>query len=346
MIYLSEYNVDAYKGVSGLEMKNLGDVNILTGDNDSGKTSVLESVMLLKNNDDILNVLKTADIRNSNYTVENRLAKFNSFFFMFNAAAEPEKKISVNGMMKDKPVSFELTGRFKKVQVPYRQNMDEMREFRGDMASRYGNEKKNTPVRLNELLNINTTVKKPENIGIRYVSALQHTSGRVFDKILNEPYYKEVVVKALGLFDKDILDIVYLKDENNSRLTEYVHHRTLGCIPVSCMGDGVKRVLAVANGIVSSKQGILLIDDIDTSLSSECFDDIFCFVVRLCMKFRIQLFVSVRNKAAVKSFLNSQNYDDKDTYDPIRIITLSRNDNKTCADIVTGNEAYRSVKIN
>ena len=72
MIYLSEYNVDAYKGVSGLEMKNLGDVNILTGDNDSGKTSVLESVMLLKNNDDILNVLKTADIRNSNYTVENR----------------------------------------------------------------------------------------------------------------------------------------------------------------------------------------------------------------------------------------------------------------------------------
>ena len=339
MIYLSEYNVESYRGVAGLELNDTGDINILTGGNNSGKTSVLESVTLLGSTDDISNVLRTSDIRNSDYMLENRMAKFHSFFFMFNAAVS-DKRAAVSGVLKNKPVGFELSGKFRKVKVPYRTNSDEITEFRGDMKSRYGNETKNTPVRLNELLNINTTAKKPVNIGIRYISSSQHDSGRVFDKTVNEPYYKEAVIKALGLFDKNILDIVYIKDENNSRHTEYVHHKALGCIPVSCMGDGVKKVLSIANGIVSAKDGILLIDDIDTSLSPEYYDDIFCFFSRLCIKFRIQLFVSVRSKDAVRSFLKAQSYgkvpaDD----DPIRVIRLEKKDGRTCAEIIKGAQA-------
>ena len=340
MIYLSEYNVEAYRGVSGLELHELGDVNIITGGNNSGKSSVLESLMLLKNTDDISNVLAVSDIRNSNYMLENRITKFNSFIYLFNAA-EPEKRIAVNGILKNKPVSFELKGGFRRVNVPYRTNMDEMTEFRGNITSRYGDEKNNSPVRLNELINIRNTIKKPENISIRYISPSQHISGRVFDKTVNEPYYKEAVIKALGLFDKNIVDIIYRKDENNSHLTEYVHNRISGLMPVSCMGDGVKKLLSAANGIVSSKQGILLIDDIDTSLQSEYFDDIFCFVVRLCMKFKIQLFASVRSKEALKSFLNSQAYDkNADSDDPIRVIRLEKKDGKTTADVIKGSIAY------
>ena len=340
MIYLSEYNVEAYRGVSGLELHELGDVNIITGGNNSGKSSVLESLMLLKNTDDISNVLAVSDIRNSNYMLENRITKFNSFIYLFNAA-EPEKRIAVNGILKNKPVSFELKGGFRRVNVPYRPNMDEMTEFRGNITSRYGDEKNNSPVRLNELINIRNTIKKPENISIRYISPSQHISGRVFDKTVNEPYYKEAVIKALGVFDKNIVDIIYRKDENNSHLTEYVHNRISGLMPVSCMGDGVKKLLSAANGIVSSKQGILLIDDIDTSLQSEYFDDIFCFVVRLCMKFKIQLFASVRSKEALKSFLNSQAYDkNADSDDPIRVIRLEKKDGKTTADVIKGSIAY------
>ena len=87
--------------------------------------------------------------------------------------------------------------------------------------------------------------------------------------------------------------------------------------------------------------GILLIDDIDTSLQSEYFDDIFCFVVRLCMKFKIQLFASVRSKEALKSFLNSQAYDkNADSDDPIRVIRLEKKDGKTTADVIKGSIAY------
>ena len=41
-IYVKDLEVDLYRGIKNLELNNLSDINILTGDNNSGKTSILE----------------------------------------------------------------------------------------------------------------------------------------------------------------------------------------------------------------------------------------------------------------------------------------------------------------
>ena len=40
--HLQEFTVYAYKGIHNLTLESLNTVNILTGDNNSGKTSVLD----------------------------------------------------------------------------------------------------------------------------------------------------------------------------------------------------------------------------------------------------------------------------------------------------------------
>lgn len=47
-IHISEFNVHKFRGITDLRLVNLKDINILTGDNNTGKTSVIGSVELFK----------------------------------------------------------------------------------------------------------------------------------------------------------------------------------------------------------------------------------------------------------------------------------------------------------
>ena len=42
-VYISELDIETYRGIKKLKMENLAPINIITGDNNSGKTSVLAS---------------------------------------------------------------------------------------------------------------------------------------------------------------------------------------------------------------------------------------------------------------------------------------------------------------
>ena len=160
MIYLSKYHVESFRGITDLELNDLGDINLILGDNNCGKTSFLESLMLLKNIDDFSNVLRVSRIRSLNYYYPNRLSAFNSFLYMFNPTAE-KKIISVYGVLNDKPISIKISGILESIMVDrnelrkgYRQysflefedrdsdeelvGEDEITEFKGVINSYYG----------------------------------------------------------------------------------------------------------------------------------------------------------------------------------------------------------------
>ena len=44
---ISSLNINGYRGLENFEMTGLGRINLLVGTNNSGKTSVLESIHLL-----------------------------------------------------------------------------------------------------------------------------------------------------------------------------------------------------------------------------------------------------------------------------------------------------------
>jgi AAA15 family ATPase/GTPase len=45
---IKHFHLKDYKGISSLELKNLGVINTIIGKNNSGKSSILESMMLNK----------------------------------------------------------------------------------------------------------------------------------------------------------------------------------------------------------------------------------------------------------------------------------------------------------
>ena len=78
MNYLSYLNIKHFRGIENLELKDLSTINIIVGDNNSGKTSLLEAITLLESPDNIKNMLLNASKRDSNNN-----SKFELFLEMF-----------------------------------------------------------------------------------------------------------------------------------------------------------------------------------------------------------------------------------------------------------------------
>lgn len=56
-IHLNEFNIEHFRGINHLELKDLNDINIITGDNNSGKTSVLENINFLSGVNNLRNLI-------------------------------------------------------------------------------------------------------------------------------------------------------------------------------------------------------------------------------------------------------------------------------------------------
>lgn len=183
-------------------------------------------------------------------------------------------------------------------------------------------------------------IDEKEMIKMQYLSPLDHLKGNVINRIIRNDGYKELCVRILQMFDSDILDILILKNEKSGFPVEYIKHRRLGNMPVSTYGDGIKKVLSLANAIAQADGGILLVDEVETAIHSRYYETIFNFLVMACKQFNVQLFITTHSIEAVDGLLDTQNYDEQNDVDEIGVITLKKGENKTYSRILSGRQVY------
>ena len=67
MRHIKEITIDKFRGIEGLALKDLGDINLIVGDNNVGKTSILEAVQLFETPWSIESIMWNARNRISGY---------------------------------------------------------------------------------------------------------------------------------------------------------------------------------------------------------------------------------------------------------------------------------------
>ena len=141
---------------------------------------------------------------------------------------------------------------------------------------------------------------------------------------------------------KSLDDIKILKNEQTNRPVEYINHSILGDMPLSTYGDGIKKVLSIANAIAQSANGILLIDEVETAIHSKYYDKIFSFLTMASKHFNVQLFLTTHSIEAIDSLLATQNYDTQDTTDDISVITIKKAEDKTYSRVLSGRQVTKN----
>lgn len=309
--------IEQFRGVRGLRLNRLGDVNLLLGNNDAGKTTVLEAVKMFEAPDNIDIILRNSRERllsgrlytRESYTPVECL--WNLFPF-----SQEKKQISlragIGGQTDELAISGELVHILRLVSAD---------EVRGYVSV---SQRKDAPMTEQEVLTFQGEIcycgkvlpisvdefyyfKVPLNIAkltrsIKYMAPGDHLSGRNNAAIYQTSKKEELeIVELLQLIDPDIEGFKLEEGSTSFSRNQIIEHKRFGNIPLYTYGDGMKKILSLAANVVNAKNGILLIDEIETSLQTSNLRQVFTWLLRACRQFQVQLFVTTHSLEAISA---------------------------------------------
>ena len=355
MAGLDKLYIDSFRGINDLYLEHLCPINLIVGNNNCGKTSVLEAVEFLRfYNSGLINVLQVARQRDYQFAMEYSNSIYENVMCMFPQESQV-KKIEMSGVYNGEEFSYRFHGENKKMfydpvqERKSRQNRTknalsgemEVDGFEGGILVSLGKEFKQIPVKFHRYVKMSDySYTESKSLPIRYVGSFAHLRGDIINEIVRNEEYKDICVRMLKLFDAGISDILTLPSDIGSHTVSYIKHDRLGNMPLSTYGDGVKRALVLANEIAKARGGILLIDEIETSIHRQYYDDIFRFVTKACLQYNVQLFITTHSLEALDGILNTQDYNKAPKTDNINVITLRKAGDKTLLRSMSGAEVY------
>lgn len=353
--YISMLDIESYRGIRNLEINDMGGINILVGDNNTGKTSVLEAVQLICDPSEY-NLISVAGNSHNGYFAR-RLGRVQALLCMFNSEdRESFHMLKIQGVRKNESGAFVVSGRTGKSMndagsfmvkedsvIDYYDNgqlyldveMDitkaETDCFSGTLISTFPS------LQYERQLEIDADTKffKPDEVvndivTNRFVHAFEHIVGDPFGNTIRDLKRKEKAVSLLQYFDENITDLRYIND--NSRYIPVVENVKKGMLPLAVYGDGMKKVLTLLDAVVSAENGVVLIDEFETAIHTSIMEKCFRFLIKMAETLHVQMFMTTHSLEAVDKFLEAGN----GYLDEIKVIRLKNTGKNTSARILDG----------
>ncbi|MFV0519321.1 MAG: AAA family ATPase, partial [Lachnospirales bacterium] len=111
---------------------------------------------------------------------------------------------------------------------------------------------------------------------------------------------KDEIITLINSFDENIIDIMYVSGKYSNKAELKLKHKINGWLNLSSFGDGIRKVVLIVSTITSSSNcGILLIDEIETSLHVSALENVYSWLVKVCKERNIQLFVTTHSLEAL-----------------------------------------------
>lgn len=359
MVFVKDIDIKNYRGINNLSIKGFSDINVITGDNNCGKTSLLEVLEEVSEPLQIINWTSSCRRREgfisslTDYDAIDKLFNVNNF----------ERKIEVI-LTDNKDIQYNVTVKGDEQEEYFSQMELEKLRFGKRISFKEGlDDEELMRTRLLKTLNLEMQVcvdglrkqsKKAKifDYPIRtrridkesmqlyksiYISPFQHTFNSVYLKEVLEDHdlYIEML-EILKEFDADIININSYVDEYRGSVTYTLTSKDKNkALPLNVYGDGMKKVLLLMSAIAKAKDGVLLIDEFETAIHTSALEHVFEWVIKTCRKLNVQLFITTHSDEAIGKFLYCANND----IDNVRVVTLYKKEEKTIARVLNGKQA-------
>lgn len=333
--HLEYFKVENFKGLESLELKDIKQFNLILGDNNVGKTSVLEALLfdelpfrLLKN---LLNVF----FAKSNVT--NYYTDLNYLDFYFNKSSQNQ---SINYL-------FKLYGKeIQEINIKLVENYTIQQEEVDNLTS-------NTLVELNQL---------PRNIvqfrtfGESKNFTMDFTLHRNKDLVKYFPFVKTGLIYSNDIVDfysRTVSNNIILKKEfieNLHIISDEIYDLTIDTttipdnpilvvlfnngqsIPLFMMGDGTIRLVRLILEIILCKGQRLMIDEIDNGMHFSRMKEVWRVLLKVANKNNTQLFITTHDAECLKTFKEVLETEElSHLQNDVASYTLKKNENETKA---------------
>lgn len=320
-----EIRIESYRGVQNLTLTDLSRVNVLVGENNSGKTSVLEAIQLFENSAVLANVLSTARKRESQLGSigRNRLLPFDSFLYSFPIREDGFREICLEADSDEYGAcKVDIQGELKYRNFFYSEDLSEAEAQRyhaycdedGDVRMIEGEYLFQREAYVRNSFSFSEIQLHPQaypgeekkTVGMLRSNRIMYISPMDIytDKILSASLYRGMLVAE----KKRLLDLMQMFDERiigietavrQGRPITMLELEGMGLSPISVFGDGLKKVLTLASAIVKMRNGVILIDEFETGIHKRALGRVSEWLFAVSERYQVQVFLTTHSSDAL-----------------------------------------------
>ena len=329
---ISELVVHRFRNLKNLNLKELGQFNIFVGRNNTGKTSLLEAIDFYCHPLDIKQFSLISRARDNNFLRPGRLPLLDSIAWMFpintnsTTVAIERDSIYISGVsggtinkniatysemesIEPSPRSNYKT-RFNKVEE---NSTEEARAckitltYNKSRDSLFNEPELKKDFVITEYRPIFQLIdeKFPAIATTKLITPIDHRVLPISAKSISRSILsgdKHKIVNLLRLFDPNIKGIEIVSPDGRNSVPYFVHEK-YGFVPITVFGDGLRRVLTYASGLMQCQDGILLVDELETAVHASALDKVFTWLINACIQFNIQLFATTHSLEAIDAII-------------------------------------------
>lgn len=351
---ISSLTIERFRSLQQLKLEGLGRVNLITGRNNTGKSTILEALRILVSDaapSVLFNILRDREEDwGSNESMPSLalfedikgFSPFASLFSGFPPLAEIRKPIRISGHNGERPLQLIISlGWFSEEKdhmglrklVPREGQLIPTDDSTPALVFESGSSAKYMPLdyfRRPEFRQrfIRGELTEEPRVPCVFVSPYggerTATLGPLWDKIALTDREKDVV-KALRIIAADVEAVSMVGGEGpRAARTAIVRSSNFyRPIPLRSFGDGMNRLFGIVLSLVNAKDGYLLIDEFENGMHHTVQLDVWRAIFRLARDLNIQVFATSHSWDAVEAFQKAA----AEVPDEGLLIRLSRKDN-------------------
>lgn len=291
---LPDLSIEGFRGFERFHFPKLTRVNLLVGPNNSGKTTVLEAVEMLAASDPAA-IFSGLQRRQELRTEPAPAIDYQALFHGFETKVGNGFGIEATGWPPFRCSIVRPSGDFLSISKP---------SLGGDLEfeTQNGARRRLRPEPIGLMaISAEGTLKPPPILEPLFVSAAggPPALGPLWDRVARDPEVERWVVDALKIIHDGVIDL------RHSEGRFYVGVKgAKNRIPLSSMGDGMSKILALALHLAAASDNVLLIDEIDTGLYYRTLPNVWKLVIETARQLNVQVFATTHSRDCVEALAN------------------------------------------
>lgn len=319
---LPSFEIKNFRAFRHLEIESLGNVNLIVGKNNVGKTSLLEAVRIYSSRgawEVIRDILKLRDEYRSPGP-DAILSGLSSIFYGRSqnrdlAIANQKAEMGVD-ISSDQKISVSLTfvtettdERGRTIRTPI-EDADTTDTFNSSPALLVQSELRNTLRPLDRLDRLYRPIMSREadekSIPCTFVSSagsISEDASQWWDKITLTPL-EDHVLSALRVINPDVsrISLVASDDSTPSRVFMVKTSNLDTPFPLKSLGEGMVRIIGIALAMVNAPKGIVLIDEIENGIHYSVQSDMWRLIFQVAATLNVQVFATSHSWDCIEAF--------------------------------------------
>jgi AAA15 family ATPase/GTPase len=308
--------VGHFKCFDRFEMSNIGQINLIAGDNNIGKTSLLEALLL---DTDLVQTLHNLNavyaVKHSVDIDESSKRNYLAYFINNNQPENREIEYGFNNKSVFRILAQDIRLHEASVKEKFSEKYSGQNKI-GEVVAQYTN---------NTLTDVSPAVYLPEKhltTGAIIPNNVGYTSRIVknYSRLINQDLSNNArLIKSLKLFIPEIEDIRLLEDQYEETSIAIQQKDNSKLLPITAFGDGALKMLRLMLRIMTSSNQRLMIDEIDTGVYYQRMKDYIKAIIVSAFEYNVQLFTTTHSKEFIEAYQEAlfelgENYQQKSRY--------------------------------